>query len=120
MKKKIIESDAARIVIIDSKYPIITDVQSAFDLLATAYYSDGCDRIAIKKEAITKEFFDLKTGIAGEILQKVSNFRQKLSIIGDFTEYTSKSLHDFIYESNNGGSISFVKTEQEAIDKLST
>jgi len=48
-------------------------------------------------------------------------------MIGDYsgastavdTLYTSKSLKDFIYESNNGRDIFFVATEGEAIERLS-
>ena len=38
--------------------------------------------------------------MAGEILQKFSNYRVRLAIVGDFTPYSSKSIKDFIYESN--------------------
>ena len=43
----------------------------------------------------------------------------KIAIVGDFSEYTSKSLKDFIYESNNGKDIFFLPDEKKAIDKLS-
>ena len=119
MIKKIIESNGLKIVIIESDAPIITDGQTALDLLATINYEDDCDRIAIKKEAIAEDFFRLSSGLAGEILQKVVNYRKKLSIIGDFSHYESKPLHDLIYECNKGKDISFVSTEQEAIDRLS-
>jgi hypothetical protein len=98
---------------------IITDAQSALDLMATVKYETGCDCIAISKSAITEDFFVLSTGIAGEILQKFVNYRVKLAIIGDFSRYTSKPLKDFIYESNNGSHIFFVGSEEEAIAKLS-
>ena len=115
MKRRIIESGGIRIVVIESDALVITDAQSALDLLVTAQYEDECSRIAIPKEAIIEDFFKLSTGIAGEVLQKVSNYRKRLAIIGDFTSYSSKPLHDFIYECNNGNCVSFVKTEQEAI-----
>lgn len=58
---------------------------------------------------------DLKSGFAGEILQKFSNYRMKLAIIGDFSEIKSKSLRDFIRESNNRRTISFVSSIEEAL-----
>jgi hypothetical protein len=64
-------------------------------------------------------FFDIKSGIAGEILQKFSTYRIRLAIVGDFSKYTSKSLNDFIFESNNGRHINFVSTYSEAIKILS-
>jgi len=54
--------------------------------------------IAVHKAAITEEFFDLSTSIAGEVAQKFVNYGFKLAIIGDFSGYASKSLHDYIYE----------------------
>ena len=98
---------------------LITDTQSALDLMATVKYETGCDKIAISKSAVAEDFFVLSTGIAGEILQKFVNYRVKLAIIGDFSRYTSKPLRDFIYESNKGSHIFFVASEEEAVIKLS-
>lgn len=36
------------------------------------------------------------------------------------SEYTSKPLRDFIYESNKGKDIFFVSSEDEALKKLSS
>ncbi len=33
--------------------------------------------VAIDKDSLAKSFFDLKSGLAGEFLQKVSNYRKK-------------------------------------------
>jgi hypothetical protein len=60
----------------------------------------------------------LKTTLAGDILQKFSNYNVKLAIVGDFSIYTSQSLRDFIYESNKTGRIRFVNTIDEAIEAL--
>ncbi len=95
---------------IQSEEPVITDTQSALDLMATVKYETGCDCIAVPKSVVTEDFFVLSTGIAGEILQKFVNYRVKLAIIGDFSRYTSKPLRDFIYESNNGSHVFFVGT----------
>jgi uncharacterized protein YdaL len=65
------------------------------------------------------DFFDLKNGLAGKILQKFSTYRIRLAIIGDFSVYTSKSLSDFIYESNKGRQIAFVVSVEEALNRLS-
>lgn len=40
------------------------------------------------------------------------------AIYGDFSHYTSKSLKDFIYESNKGKDFFFAATQEEAIRKL--
>ena len=60
----------------------------------------------------------MKTRLAGEILQKFINYRMKLAIVGDFSMYSSKSLQEFIYESNKGKAIFFMFNEKEAVEKL--
>jgi hypothetical protein len=101
-----------------SEANVINKVEDGIDLLGNIYYQ-GFDRIIIYEKNITPEFFDLKTGIAGEILQKFSNFRVQLAIVGDFSKYNSKSLNNFIYESNKGRLINFVSTLSEALGVLS-
>lgn len=103
---------------IHSDEKIITDVQSALDLVMTAKYETCAERISINKEAVTEDFFILSTGVAGEILQKFINYHVKFAIYGDFSKYTSKPLKDFIYESNKGKDVFFVTTKDEAIEKL--
>lgn len=107
------------IAVLNSKDVEIFDVQSAMDLIMNVKYKTLCDKIAVNKEAVTEDFFVLSNGLAGEILQKFINYRIKFAIFGDYSKYTSKPLKDFIYESNKGNSIFFVKDENEAIEKLS-
>lgn len=73
----------------------------------------------INKSSICEEFFDLRTKVVGEVLQKFINYRKRIAIIGDFSKYTSKSLRDFIYESNKGKDVFFLPDEVQAIEKLS-
>lgn len=107
------------IAVIRSDARVITDVQSALDLIMSAKYDAGTKNIVIAKELITEDFFVLSRGLAGEILQKFINYGAKIAIYGDFSHYTSKPLRDFIYESNHGKDVFFVATEQEAIEALS-
>jgi hypothetical protein len=107
------------IAIIRNDTVVISDVQSTLDLMATVQYEVDAKRIIIHKSLISESFFDLKTRLAGEILQKFINYRVKIAIVGDFSMYTSKSLKDFIYEYNKGNDIFYLTTEQQAIEKLS-
>lgn len=111
-----IEKDIA---IVNSNEIIIKDVQSAIDFIMTIKYETNCSKIVLNKNAIIDNFFILSSGIAGEILEKFITYKTKFAIYGDFSEYTSKPLKDFIYESNNGKDIFFVTNEDEAIKMLS-
>lgn len=101
-----------------SDEPIIQTAEDGLDLLGNMYYQ-GFDRIIVYSKNITPAFFDLKNGLAGEILQKFSNYRIRLAIVGDFSSHTSKSITDFIFESNNGKQVNFLDSLETALEKLS-
>lgn len=46
------------------------------------------------------------------------NYGGRIGVYGDYSHYTSKPLHDFIYESNKGHDVFFAATEDEAVDCL--
>ncbi len=96
---------------------VLLTEEDGLDLMGNLYYQDF-DRILLQEKNIASDFFDLKTGLAGAILQKFSNYRVRLAIIGDFTPYTSGSLNDFIYESNKAGQVNFVSSLAEGLEKL--
>lgn len=78
----------------------------------------AAEGIIVHQESIDKKFFNLASGLAGDMLQKVVNYRLKLAIVGDFSAYDSISLKAFIYESNRSNHIAFVETVSEALAKL--
>jgi hypothetical protein len=92
-------------------------VQDALDCMASAA-CEGCLGIIVPKECLPEAFFQLKTGFAGEVLQKFTNYRMRIAVIGDFGGYASKSLRDFIYESNNGRQVFFKATVEEGISSF--
>lgn len=107
-----------RTVAIIDKEEKIGDTQDALDLMASASYSGGCGAMIVYKESLCEGFFDLKTRIAGDMLQKFSNYSFRLAIVGDFGAYRSKALRDFIFESNKGTLVAFKSTLAEALDAL--
>ena len=118
MNVNIHEKENSKVAVIESSDILIHEPQDALDLMATIMHLHDCNKIVISKAPITESFFDLKTGIAGEILQKFSNYQMKLAIVGDFSNYNSKSLRDFIFESNKGSQVFFLSSEEEAIERL--
>ncbi len=119
MDKRIVQVNGINIAVVHSNELIITDTASALDFMATIAYNDECDSIVLNKQAIVEDFFNLRSGIAGDILQKFVTYGKMLAVVGDFSIYTSKSLRNFIFECNRGNDIYFVEDEQTAIDKLS-
>ena len=113
-----IEENGVLCVLVESDEPVITDAQSAIDLLMSAQYDVGSKDIVIPKQLVVEDFFILSTGLAGEILQKYVNYGGRMAIYGDYSRYTSKPLKDFMYESNKGGDFFFVSTRDEAVAAL--
>lgn len=96
---------------------VVKTAEDGLDLLGNVYYQ-GYDGLILHQKNVTPDFFDLKTGLAGEVLQKFAQYRMRLAIVGDFSQVTSKSLADFIYESNQGRHVNFVGTAAEAVARL--
>ena len=118
MKTEIIQKNNVSIAVLYSGEPLITDVSSALDLIMTVKHETGCASIALNKEAVTEDFFVLRTCLAGEILQKFINYGVRFALYGDFSGYTSKPLRDFMYESNRGRDVYFQPDAASAVEKL--
>jgi hypothetical protein len=117
MNIEITDVDGSPIAEIISPHVVISNAQDALEIMANCSYQ-GAGKIIVHEHQLAPDFFDLKSGIAGEVLQKFSNYRNLLAIVGDFEKYEGKSLRDFIYESNKMGRISFVGTVNEARERL--
>lgn len=108
------DSKVAKITI-DDKNKKIASTDDILNFFGDCYLNN-CLAMIIGKEDFDEAFFDLKTGIAGDILQKMSNYSMRLAIVGDFSKVESKSLRDFIRESNRRKFINFVSSDSEALD----
>ncbi|MFD7525030.1 DUF4180 domain-containing protein [Paenibacillus chitinolyticus] len=108
----------SKIAVVSSEDVVISSVNDALDLMADIRYHHECDKVLLRKEQLAEDFFELKTKLAGDILQKYINYQLKIAIVGDFSGYNSKSLNDFIYECNQGNNVFFKGTEAEALEAL--
>ncbi len=88
--------------------PWTTNIAST-DLIGAAMY-ERVDLLVIPIERVAPAFFDLSSGIAGELLQRATNYRVRLAIVGDVTLRTaeSSSLRAFVDEAQRGGHLWFV------------
>jgi len=118
MKMEFREIDNTGIIEVIADGIVINNLEDGTDLIGNVYYQ-GYEKIIISMDNLTPDFFDLKTKLAGEILQKFSNYRVRLVILGDFSKVESKSLQDFIRESNKGRLVNFLSSRDEAVGRLS-
>lgn len=113
MQINFIPSNNTQIAMILSNDIIMHSAEEAAELLMNCQYQ-GADSLIVHEHNLPAAFFELKTKLAGDILQKFSTYRGRLAIIGNFSKYGSQSLRDFIYESNKGKRINFVATYEDA------
>ena len=117
MELRIHEVNDTKIAELVSDDLLIKTTQDALDLMVDVYYQD-MGRMILHEKNVTPEFFDLQNGIAGDILQKFSNYRMRLAIVGTIEDYTKKSVTDFIFESNKLRQINFVGSVEVALERL--
>lgn len=119
MNIRLIENKGTFIAEVTSDKIFINNPQDALDCMMSCLYQDA-ESIIWHQKNIHPDFFDLKTKLAGEVLQKFSNYKARLAIVGDFDNLESKSLRDFVFESNKQKRTVFVSSVQEAIEIFKT
>ena len=85
MHLTIIEHGDTRLAQPQTEEQILSTLRDATDLIGNAYHQ-GANCVILQESHLHPDFFDLKTGLAGEILQKYSNYQIKMAIIGNFTK----------------------------------
>ena len=88
--------------------------RDALDLISAALEHQAA-MIMIPAERLDEDFFRLKTGVAGALLQKFVNYRIRAVVVGDISKFTddSDALRDLVRESNRGSQFWFVADRDE-------
>ncbi|WP_031487927.1 DUF4180 domain-containing protein [Streptomyces bicolor] len=96
--------------------PPLDGESAALELIGDAFGQDA-GLVAVPVERVPDEFFRLRSGVAGAVMQKFANYRVRLAVVGDISPHIAEStaLRDFVHETNNGGHIWFVPT-YDALD----
>ena len=95
-----------------SSEPVSTE-QDVLDLLAYCGETES-NQIMLDEEHLHPDFFDLKTGLAGAIFQKFSNYHVKAAIVADLDGIKSERFQELIYECNKGNQINFFRDISKA------
>jgi hypothetical protein len=93
-------------VVIDDAGPPIDDGGRG---LVEDALNEGASVVVVPAARLGREFFNLRSGVAGEMLQKLVNYRLALAIVGDVSAYVAESaaLRDFIIECDRGHDVIF-------------
>lgn len=104
---------------LDAAGPLLATEQDALDLIGETYGTDA-DIIVVPLARLDPQFFELRNGMAGAFIQKLQNYQKRLVVLGDIAAETaaSKSLHDFVYETNRVGNHLFAGDRAAMLARL--
>ncbi|WP_437050893.1 DUF4180 domain-containing protein [Streptomyces sp. enrichment culture] len=92
---------------------------TALELIGDAM---GChaEVVAVPVDRVADAFFTLRSGVAGDVVQKFANYRIRLVVVGDITARVaaSEALRDFVREANRGDQVWFVTDRPELEQRL--
>ncbi|MFG2359558.1 DUF4180 domain-containing protein [Streptomyces sp. NPDC048521] len=100
--------------------PPLDGESAALDLIGDAMGQDA-QLVAVPVERIADEFFRLRSGVAGAVVQKFANYRLRLAVVGDISRHVADStaLRDFVYEADQGGRLWFLADAGKLDERLS-
>jgi hypothetical protein len=89
----------------------IRSPESISDALGHAFGADG---LLITEKELSPDFFNLRTGIAGEFFQKCTNYQIRLAIVLQDPHAHGERFSELIFEHKKHPMIRFFTSEAEA------
>jgi hypothetical protein len=99
--------------------PVLASEAGSLDVIG-ALYGSGADLVVFAIEQLAPAFFDLRTGLAGAILQKFQNYGLRVAILGEIGQHTavSPALADFVRETTRRGEVLFLADAEALAERL--
>lgn len=95
-------------------------IRSSSDIADALGASLGAKGLILAETDLAPEFFDLRTGLAGELFQKFINYKVRVAIVLPDPEAYGERFGELAYEHRSHGMIRFVGSKDEAIAWLDT
>jgi len=111
---RIYEVHDIRILECDPSGPPLAGERDVNPLMESAW-AEKAKLIAIPAARLAPSFFQLKSGVAGAIIQKLVVYHFRVAIVGDIAEHIARSptFADFVRETNRGREVWFVASLDE-------
>ena len=94
---------------------VLRDLDSLNELMGAVYGADG---LLLTESDLAPEFFDLRSGLAGEALQKFTNYRVRVAIVVPDPGRYGPRVAELAFEHRRHNLIRFVASEAEALEWL--
>ncbi|KFE72168.1 hypothetical protein DB31_0429 [Hyalangium minutum] len=110
------ELEGIRILELPEDGPVVQDASSLLSLA----FEHQADMMTIPAARLGESFFKLATGVAGELVQKFTTYRIRLTILGDISAQVANSnaLRSFVYEANKGSQLWFLENREALVERL--
>jgi hypothetical protein len=107
-----------RVLVCGAEGAPIASTQDALDIIGAAF--SQADVVAVPVSRLDQRFFSLRSGLAGDIVQKFANYRMRLAVVGDISAQiaASEALRDLVRESNRSHQLWFVADLDELDTRL--
>jgi hypothetical protein len=115
----VIETAGYRVLLLPAEGALIAEPADATELVGAAWGED-VSAIAVPVARLHPSFFDLRSGLAGELAQKLVNYRLRFLVVGDVAPFEagSSAFRDWVRESNAGREVWFVTDVAELEERL--
>jgi Domain of unknown function (DUF4180) len=95
-------------------------IQSISDVAEAISACLGAEGIILSEGDLSQEFFDLRSGLAGELFQKLINYRLRAAIVLPDIEAYGTRFSELAYEHSSHNMIRFARSVEEARSWLNT
>lgn len=96
---------------------MINDTGDFLDLIGNAGYNRASG-VLIHSHHLPEEFFDLKSRLAGEYLQKLSNYSMRAAFVIRDIHLEHPRFREMVLEANKGGNVAYFTSLEKAGDWL--
>ena len=101
----------------DHTTKLVSSEQDAVDLIGFCGYHQT-NNLLLYTDNVDESFFDLKSQLAGKVLQKCMNYYMRVAMVLSLDIKDNKRFSEMVLETNKGNHFRIFKTRDEAIDWL--
>ncbi|MBN2245028.1 MAG: DUF4180 domain-containing protein [Candidatus Aminicenantes bacterium] len=95
----------------------ISSEQDILDLFAESY-EYNTNLFLLFESNFHPDLFDLKTGLAGAVFQKIAVYHSRAAVVLDSNEKKNKRFEEYMYECNQGNQVRFFSGREKAVEWL--
>ena len=88
--------------------------------LAGACFEHGTRALLLDHGALPPAFFDLSSGVAGDLMQRLANYGLRMAAVVPEPRVHAESFQDFAREASAFSQFRFFRTRAEAVQWLNT